>query len=74
MATFNDRWNAESRIESAEGRPRSVIPRIDNVGAGLAEDDDQNRRLAVGVARIAQVFHGILRWPISEIRTADPLR
>ena len=38
-----------------------VVHRIDDVGAGLAEDDDQNGWLAVGVARITDVFHGILR-------------
>ena len=32
---------------------------VDDVGARLAEDDDQHGRLAVGVAGVAHVFHGI---------------
>ena len=38
-----------------------AIHRIDDVRAGLAEDDDQNGWLAVRVAGITKVFHGILR-------------
>jgi len=43
-----------------QDRP-DIVHRIDDVGAGLAEDDDQNGWLAIGVARITKVFHGILR-------------
>ena len=40
---------------------RDAVYRIDDVRAGLAEDDNQNGWLAVRVARTANVFHGILR-------------
>ena len=40
-------------------RRRDAVHGIDDVGAGLAEDDHQHRRLAVGVARIADIFDRI---------------
>ena len=37
-----------------------AVDGLDDVGAGLAEDDDQHRRLAVGQAEIAHVLDGIV--------------
>ena len=39
----------------------NAVHGVDDVGAGLAEDDDQHGGLAVRIAGIAKVFDGILR-------------
>ena len=40
-----------------------AIDGIDDVGAGLAEDDQEHGRLAVGIAGVADVFDRIdRRW------------
>ena len=74
-------WSIATRISMARGMAAcklrqsgaNAVDGVDDVGAGLAEDDHQHRRLAVGVAGIAQVFHRIHRVPTSQTRTAAPL-
>ena len=45
-----------------------AVDGFDDVGAGLAEDDDQDGRLAVGQAEVAQILHVIL--DVGDVRQA----
>ena len=60
------RRSGNQRLDPVDG--------LDDVGAGLAIEDDENRRLAVGEAGIAQVLDRSTTSATSESRTAAPLR
>ena len=47
---------------------------VDDVGAGLAVDDDEHRRLAVGEAEVVDVLDRSMTSATSDSRTAAPLR
>ena len=57
MVTLMSAGNAACRCGSSR---LHAVDRVDDVGARLAEQDDQHRRLAVGQTEIAHVLDGIV--------------
>ena len=64
-------------IAASQPRQRRLDPvhRLDDVGAGLLEDDQEHAALAVRPSRLAVVSSGpATAWPMSRTRTGAPLR
>ena len=49
-----------------------AVDRLNDIGAGLAEDDDCNRALAIQIAGGTDILHRVRHLATSDSRTAAP--